>query len=51
MLPFAKTLPTYINDTDYSLRILNDFRFQSDTKFLFTMDDKSLYINFYFILF
>ena len=43
MLPIVKTLPTYIKDTNHALRILNEFRFQSDTKFLFTMDVKSLY--------
>ena len=33
----------YIKDTTHALRIFNDFRFQSETKFLFTMDAKSLY--------
>ena len=28
---------------NHALRIFNDFRFQSETKFLFTMDVKSLY--------
>ena len=43
MLPIVKTLRTYIKDTNHALRILNEFRFQSDTKFLFTMEVKSLY--------
>ena len=32
-----------MKDTNHALRILNEFRFQSETKFLFTMDAKSLY--------
>ena len=43
MLPIVQTLPTYIKDTNHALKILNEFRFQSDTKFLFTMDVKSLF--------
>ena len=43
MLPIGKTLLTYIKDTNHTLRSLNKFRFQSNTKFLFTMDVKSLY--------
>ena len=43
MLPIVKTLPTYIKDTNHALRILNEFHFQSDTKFLFTIDVKSLH--------
>ena len=42
-LPIVKNLPTYIKGTNHALRILNEFRFQSDTKFLFTMEVKSLY--------
>ena len=38
MLLIAKALPTYIKDNNHALRILNEFGFQSDTKFLFTMD-------------
>ena len=30
-----------MKDTNHALRILNEFRFQSETKFLFTMDVKS----------
>jgi hypothetical protein len=43
MLPIVQTLPTFIKDTNHALRIFNDFSFHSESKFLFTMDVKSLY--------
>ena len=43
MLPIVKTLLTYIKETNHAFRILNESGFQSETKFLCTMDVKSLY--------
>ena len=43
MAPFAKSLPTYIKDTNHALNILKQFSFPSNNKFLFTMDIISLY--------
>ena len=43
MRPIVENLPTFIKDTNHALKIFENFRFPSDTKFLFTMDVKSLY--------
>ena len=43
MRPIVENLPTFIKDTNHALQIFESFRFSSDTKFLFTMDVKSLY--------
>ena len=43
MVPFVKSLPTYIKDTNHALNILKQFSFPGNNKFLFTMDITSLY--------
>ena len=46
LAPFAKSLPTYVKDTNHALHIFDSFRFDTATPgnhFLFTMDVKSLY--------
>ena len=42
--PLVQNLSSYIKDTTHFLRVIDDFKFDSDrTPFLFTMDVKSLY--------
>ena len=43
MRPIVQNLPTFIKDTNHALKIFDSFTFSSDTRFLFTMDVKSLY--------
>ena len=43
LTPMVQDLPTYIKDSAHALRIFKDFRFTGTTKYLFSMDVKSLY--------
>ena len=43
MVPFVKSLPSHIKDTNYALKIFRDFTFSGENKFIFTMDITSLY--------
>ena len=43
MVPFVKSLPSHIKDTNHALKIFRDFTFSGENKFIFTMDITSLY--------
>ena len=43
MVPFVKSLPSHIKDTNHALQIFRDFTFSGENKFIFTMDITSLY--------
>ena len=42
MVPFVKSLPSHIKDTNHALKIFGDFTFSGENKFIFTMDITSL---------
>ena len=44
MASFVQSLPTYIKDTNHALKIFDQFQFPAQSKLVFTMDVKSLYI-------
>ena len=43
MVPFVKSLPSHIKNTNHALQIFRDFTFSGENKFIFTMDITSLY--------
>ena len=43
MTPIVKSLPSYIKDSTYALKIFHDFNFSGQEKLIFTMDITSLY--------
>ena len=44
LAPIAQTRPTSVKDSSDALKIVDDFKFPSETRFLFTMEVKFIYI-------
>ena len=45
MVPFVKSLPSHVKDTNHALKIFRDFTFSGENKFIFTMDHHYFFIN------
>ncbi|XP_072420898.1 uncharacterized protein [Chiloscyllium punctatum] len=45
LTPLVQELPTYVRDTTHALHLLQEFRFPSPQRLIFTMDIQSLYTS------
>ena len=41
----VRALPTFVKDTNHTLKLVRNFRFRGENRLLFTMDIKGLYTN------